>query len=180
MNDLELVSRFPHLFNVFTRGTVEMQFHLFQEPPPDAMISNVNLVPFVGDKWVIIQVDNTYWELPGGTREPNEPHTETLKRELLEEAGASLKSFRSLGAWLCHSSAELAYRPHLPHPDFYRFVSYGEVELVGKPLNPSDAEQVTCVELVTLQEAMRRFRSIDRDDFAELYELAAWARENHH
>ncbi|MCA0455137.1 MAG: NUDIX domain-containing protein [Chloroflexi bacterium] len=180
MSASDLASLYPHLFNVFTRGTVEMQFHLLQAPPPDAMISNVNLVPFVGDKWVIIQVDNTFWELPGGTREPYEPHTETLRRELLEEAGARLKDYRSLGAWLCHSSSPVPYRPHLPHPDFYRFVSYGEVELVGKPLNPSDAEQVTCVELVTLDEAVRRFHSIDRDDFAELYTLAAWARENHH
>lgn len=176
MMESDLHKRFPNLFNIVSRGFVEMQFHLFHEPPPDAMISNVNLVPYVGNKWLIIQVDNYFWELPGGTREPNERHVDTLRRELLEEAGASMRSFRSLGAWLCHSNAPQPYRPHLPHPDFYRFVSYGEVEIVGKPLNPSDGEQVTCVELVPLDEAIRRFQSTNRDDFAEIYALAAWTR----
>jgi 8-oxo-dGTP diphosphatase len=100
-----------------------------------------------------------------------------LKRELLEEAGVRLKSVNALGAWHCHSTAAQPYRPHLPHPDFYRYVSYGEVEIVGKPLNPSNAEQVTLVELVTLDEAIRRFKSIGRDDFAELYALAALMRD---
>ena len=93
-----------------------------------------------------------------------------------EEAGVRLKSANALGAWHCHSNAPQPYRPHLPHPDFYRYVSYGEFEIVGKPLNPSDAEQVTLVELVTLEEAIRRYKSIERDDFAELYALAAFIR----
>jgi len=173
----DLQSESPNLFNKTYREPVEMQFELWQKPPQDDLISNVNLVPYIGDKWLIIQVDHIYWELPGGTREPDEPHAETLKRELLEEAGVHLKSATSLGAWRCHSNAPQPYRPHLPHPDFYRYVSYGEVEIVGKPLNPSDAEQVTLVELVTLEEAIRRYRSIGRDDFAELYTLAALIRD---
>jgi 8-oxo-dGTP pyrophosphatase MutT (NUDIX family) len=175
MSDLH--SQFPHLFNTTYREPIQMQFELWQAPPQDDLISNVNLVPYVGDKWLIIQVDNTFWELPGGTREPNEPYAETLKRDLLEEAGVRVRSITSLGAWHCHSNAPKPYRPHLPHPDFYRYVSYGEVEIVGKPLNPSDAEQVTLVELVPLQEAIKRYRSIGREDFAELYALAAWARD---
>ena len=174
MSDLNV--QFPHLFNPTYREPVHMRFELCTTPPQDDLISNVNLVPYVGEKWLIIQVDHYYWELPGGTREPHEPHAETLRRELLEEAGAQLKSVTSLGAWHCHSNADKPYRPHLPHPDFYRFVSYGEVEIVSQPLNPSDAEHVTCVELVSLPEAVKRFKSIGRDDFAELYTLAAWMR----
>ena len=175
MSDLH--AQFPNLFNMTYRDPVEMQFELWQRPPQDDLISNVNLVPYIGDKWLIIQVDHIFWEVPGGTREPNEPHSETLKRELLEEAGVRLKSVTALGAWHCHSTAAQPYRPHLPHPDFYRYVSYGEVEIVGQPLNPSDAEQVTLVELVTLEEAIRRYKSIGRDDFAELYALTALVRD---
>lgn len=171
-------NQFPHLFNNVYREPVEMQFELWETPPQDDLISNVNLVPYVSDKWLIIQVDHYYWELPGGTREPDEPHAETLKRELLEEAGVRLKSINALGAWRCHSMAAQPYRPHLPHPDFYRYVSYGEVEIVGKPLNPGNAEQVTLVELVTLDEAIHRFKSIGRDDFAELYALTALMRDH--
>lgn len=178
MTDIQ--SQFPHLFNTTYRKPVEMQFKLWPIPPEDDLISNVNLVPYIGEKWLIIQVDHYYWELPGGTREPDEPFSDTLRRELLEEAGVRLKNITSLGAWHCHSFAEKPYRPHLPHPDFYRYVSYGEVEIVSKPLNPSDAEQVTLVELVTLEEAVRRYKSIGRDDFAELYALTAWHRDHYH
>ncbi len=176
MSDLH--SQYPHLFNETYRAPIQMHFELWQTPPQDELISNVNLVPYIGDKWLVIQVDHYYWELPGGTREPNEPHFETLKRELLEEAGVRLKNATPLGAWHCHSKAARPYRPHLPHPEFYRYVSYGEVEIVGKPLNPSDAEQVTLVELVSLQDAINRYKSIGRYDFAELYALAAWARDH--
>ena len=64
------------------------------------------------------------------------------RRELLEEAGAQLLTFELFGAWHCRSSAPAPYRPHLPHPESYRVVGYGEVALVGAPTNPPDGEQV--------------------------------------
>jgi 8-oxo-dGTP pyrophosphatase MutT (NUDIX family) len=170
---------YPDLFAPPNWGIpVVARFELLREAPPQNLISNVNVVPFVGDKCVIIHVASGYWEIPGGTLEPDEPHLDGVRRELLEEVGAKLLSFRPIGAWNCQSQTVQPYRPHLPHPHFYRLVGYGDVELVGAPLNPADGEQVTQVDVVTVEEAANRFHSIGRGDLADLYRLAAYLRSN--
>ena len=47
---------------------------------------------YVADGWL--------WELPAGKLEPNEPPLVTAQRELIEEAGVSARSWRSLGSYL--------------------------------------------------------------------------------
>ena len=163
----------PHLFRPVTDGPVQLTFEFRQTPPPFNLISNVNLIPFSGQRWVIIRLQSGEWEIPGGTLEPGEHYIEAIQRELSEEAGAHLITFETLGAWRCHSSASKPYRPHVPHPDFYRLVGYGQVELIGSPQNPAGGEQVALVEAVSLAEARQRFLSVNRPDLAELYQLVA-------
>ena len=98
-------------------------------------------------------------------------------RELIEEAGARLITFDPFGAWHCFSTAPKPYRPHLPHPEFYRVVGYGPVEIIGSPENPEGGEQVASVEFVPIEEAVQRFRDINRFELGELYQLAARVRE---
>ena len=102
---------------------------------------------------------------------------DAISRELVEEAGARLVTFELLGAWHCFSTASKPYRPHLPHPEFYRLVGYGAVEIIGNPENPEGGEQVASVEFVSIEKAVQRFRDINRFELAELYQLAARARE---
>src|SRR5580704_12012961 len=40
------------------------------------------------------------WELPAGKLEPHEPPAETVRRELIEEAGTSAHSWYPLGAYV--------------------------------------------------------------------------------
>ncbi len=163
---------FPNLFGSTSWGTVTCTFEPLNGMPPLDLISNVNLVPFEGDRWLILRLQTGEWEVPGGTLEPRESYLDAISRELIEEAGARLITFEPIGAWHCFSTAAKPYRPHLPHPEFYRLVGYGAVEIMGNPENPEDGEQVASVELVPLEEAIHRFRDINRFELAELYQLA--------
>ena len=170
-------SNFPNLFGSTSWGTVTCTFECLNQIPPLDRISNVNLVPFKGDRWLILRLQTGEWEVPGGTLEPGESYSDAISRELMEEAGARLKTFEPFGAWHCFSTAPKPYRPHLPHPEFYRLVGYGAVEITGNPENPEDGEQVASVDLVPIEEAVQRFRDINRFELAELYQLAARVRE---
>ena len=170
-------SNFPNLFADTNWGTVTCSFECCNEMPPLNLISNVNLVPFKGDRWLILRLQTGEWEVPGGTLEPGESYSDAISRELIEEAGARLITFEPLGAWHCFSTAPKPYRPHLPHPEFYRLVGYGAVEIIGNPENPESGEQVASVEFVPTEEAVQRFRDINRFELAELYQLAERIRE---
>ncbi len=135
-------------------------------------MANVNLVPYTSAGWVVLATGDGRLEIPGGTREPGESIEAALRRELMEEAGATLKSFKPFGVWDCVSTAEAPYRPHLPHPRFQRLVGVGRVELAREP-TIGDGEDVVEVLTVSLEEAQGRFRAIGRGDLADLYGLAA-------
>ncbi|GIP36053.1 NUDIX hydrolase [Paenibacillus sp. J2TS4] len=162
---------YPNLFQTYDWGQIISQFDVYS--PPESLISNVNIVPFLDEKCILIQLDNGHWEMPGGTLEPEEHYQSALIRELMEEAGARLVSpFIVFGAWKFVSSTDKPYRPHLPHPIYYRAVGYGDVELVSAPLIPEDGEKVVAVEAMTLLKAKQQFIESGRADLAELYELA--------
>ena len=168
-------SRYPDLFAPVTGvSTATFRGHFGTLGLTDARqaVSNVNVVPYTPAGWVVLVLRDGRTEVAGGTREPGESVMEALRRELLEEAGARLESFRPFGVWDCVSTAEAPYRPHLPHPRFQRLVGVGRVELVTKP-TIGDGEDVAEVLTVSLEEAQARFRAIGRGDLADLYGLAA-------
>jgi 8-oxo-dGTP diphosphatase len=171
---------FPHLAQetVWPWGPIRAAFELLDEPPPEHLISNVNLVPYIGDRWLIIRSEKG-WGITGGTLEPGEHYLDAIKRELLEEAGADLLNFTFFGAWHCYSLAPRPYRPHLPHPEFYRVVGYGEVAIVGSPQNPQDGEQIIEVSTFPIGEACRLLNGREDDGTAlgDIYRLAAFLRE---
>jgi 8-oxo-dGTP pyrophosphatase MutT (NUDIX family) len=172
------LNQYPALSKGIVWGFVENCFSLDYEVDT-ASVSNISIIPTVGDKYVVMKIDNGKWELIGGTLEPNEHHMEALEREVKEELGAELVDYTLFGCFKCHSSASEPYRPHIPHPHFVRLVGYGEVKIVGKPLNPPDGEQVIAVEAVDIDEAVKLFEEIGRSDIAELYMMAHQLKNGH-
>lgn len=175
MNSLNS-DQFPALSTSIHWGTVAAEFRL-NDIVDETLVSNVSIIPFVGDQVVVFQIDNGLWELPGGTLEPEEKYRDGLQREVMEELGAELLTYQVFGQFHCMASTSEPYRPHIPHPHFVRLLGYGEVELVGQPLNPVDGEQVITVELVGIGEAVKRFEEQSRYDIAEMYRLAYVLRE---
>lgn len=180
LNEIDL-SEYPALARPFRWkwGPIDATFEMLGEHPEDRLISNVRIVPFVGDRVVVLKMADGNWDHPGGTREPDEPYIETARRELLEEAGAKLISLTPFGLIRCHSHSEKPFRPHMAHPDFIHIVVTAEVELIGPPENPPDEfEQTDEVDSVTLDEAVSRF--LTREDggawLAEMYQLGARVR----
>lgn len=159
------------LSGVIRWGTVTARFCL-DGVTNEELISNISIIPVVGDQYVVMQLEDSRWELIGGTLEPEEAYMDGLRRELMEEIGAELISYHPFGHFQCTSTLEAPYRAHILHPHFVRLLGYGEVKLVSKPLNPADGEQVSLVELVDIDEAVRRFEEIGRHDIAEMYQLA--------
>ena len=171
----ERALKYAHLFQevVWPWGPARARFVPLDNAPPSHLIASVNLVPRIGDKWVMIRLMDGAWELPGGTLEPGEDHMGAARRELLEEVGARLVSFELVGAWECFSMADRPFRPHLPFPEYYRVVGVGNIEIVQPPTNPPGDEDIVLVESVPLATAVERFIAIGRHDLAEIYQLAA-------
>ncbi len=173
-------SQFPELCRekTYPWGPTRAVFELGVQPPAH-LISNINFVPFIGDQWLIVRHDRG-WGVTGGTLEPGETYLQAIGRELREEAGARMLSCHLVGAWHCHSLAAQPYRPHLPWPEFYRLLAYGQVERVGQPENPLGAEQIEEVAVLPLAEACRRLatKADDGAEQAEMYRLVAAIKES--
>lgn len=173
----QILSQFPNLSApIFWEwGPIEVQFELLPHDLDESLISNVRIVPFVGDECVVIQFDNGDWDHPGGTLEPGESYMDAARRELSEEAGAVLRSFEPFGVFNCHSLRDGPYQPHLPHPDFYHLIGYADVEITHAPTNPPDGETVIQVQLISPAAAGALFAERREDAgrwMAEMYLLA--------
>src|SRR5688500_12961609 len=88
------------------------------EVPERSHTSNVHVVPFVGDNCVLVHTMESSWATPGGSLLENEEINTAIERELAEEIGGKPLRYELSGAWESSTTAEEAYRPCLPHPNF--------------------------------------------------------------
>ncbi|WKL00567.1 hypothetical protein Q0F98_26555 [Paenibacillus amylolyticus] len=71
--------QFPALSTSIHWGIIEAEFRL-NDIVDEKLVSNISIIPFVGDQCVVFQLDNGDWELPGGTLEAGEQYMDGLKR----------------------------------------------------------------------------------------------------
>ena len=150
------VKRFPELEQTTQFEWGAMSFE--SKVPSEDLVSNVTVVPFVGNRCILIFTKEWGWMIPGGTLEPGETYEAAARRELLEEAGAELLGFTPIFAIRHESKMTTPYREHLPFPIFYRIVGFGDARIVGEPTNPLGGEEVLKVELLDVQDAVKTVR----------------------
>ena len=146
---------------------------------PSALVSRVRVVPFLGDERCVLPRSAEFgWMVPGGTCEPGETPLETAVREMREEIGATLISYRPIGADWCVSSGP-PYRPHLPHPESCMVYGWGDVELDvlgGIPDHVDDGETILEVRAMSVTEAISLLLAEGNDEGAAVVRLAAGDR----
>lgn len=176
MSSLFTAEGFPVLHNFqLSWGAATGYFRFSRTLPAEDMISSIRLAPYTQDGWLIVNLTNGEWEIPGGTREPNEDFETTIRREMLEEAGAEIINYQPMGYFDMHSAAAEPYRPHLPHPRFYILILFGEVKRVGE-IQPAKGEPIIGTEIVAPDKVFSNFRTMNRPDIGELYKLAGLLR----
>jgi len=97
-------TKYPTLHTRIEWGSIRARFHL-SNTFDEALVSNVSIIPYSGDKYIVIQLEGGMWELPGGTINKQETYMDGLRREVMEELGGELRSYTIFGHFVCESTA---------------------------------------------------------------------------
>lgn len=111
-------------------------------------------------------IDDTLWEVPAGTREPDEPIEECARRELLEETGYHAAKWTGLG-YLYASPGVLDEKLHL-------FVAEDLTPGPARPEADEDLEPVT----LRFDEAIRMCLDGEIKDAKTITALLLWERRS--
>lgn len=109
---------------VWLNGAVRLQIgsYVSLEPPPMAFVAAARSIVFRSDEVLVMRNADEWHVLPGGGCEAGETPTQTLSRELLEEAGLRIKKPHQLGFMHLHHVT--------PKPHGYGFLYPDSLSLV--------------------------------------------------
>jgi 8-oxo-dGTP pyrophosphatase MutT (NUDIX family) len=96
--------------------------------PPTDLVTSVRCIVLHGDDVLVMRNKDGRHIWPGGRREGTETSEETVRRELLEEAGCSVSSPVYLGfLYLRHLAPKPEAYPYL-YPDFFQLIYAAQCE----------------------------------------------------
>ena len=144
------------------------------EIPPDDYTSNVHVVPFIGDRVVLLHTKESGWGPSGGTLLEGEALEATIARELYEEIGGVVTHFELFGQWDSSTSAATPYRPWLPHPNFAIALGWADIIITEQSSDDGGVEMESILEVVILpiKQAAERLEANGKPHLAALYQLA--------
>ena len=147
---------------------LEVSDYLCSEAPPPDLVSSVRAIVFKEDRVLVMRnLDGTHI-VPGGRVEEGESFEETLRRELIEEAGMEVRVGGQIGlVHLRHTTPRPENYP-FPYPDFLWPVYVASV--VGlRPDAKVDDDYEIGSQLLPLQEV----RSLGLEDYEKAFLEAA-------
>ena len=113
---------------VWDKMSLEYAYYVSSEPPPSQYVSSVRAIVFQGDSVMVIRGDRgQFYIIPGGRMENNESPEETLRREILEETGWTLKGLTILGFMHFHHLGPRPASYLYPYPDFIWLIYTAQV-----------------------------------------------------
>ena len=108
---------------------LSIRTYLGSKSPPLEYVTSVRCVLLHKEAVLVVHsTDGTYHILPGGRREDNESVKETLRREVLEEAGWTIKGESLLGFMHFHHLSPKPEGYTYPYPDFFQLVFRAQAE----------------------------------------------------
>ena len=132
---------------VWRRGTIRLRIdsYLSPEPAPSFYVTSVRSVVLRGDDVLTVRNADEWHVLPGGRRERGETAEQTLRREVLEEAGLRIKRPVQLGFMHLHHVTPQPSGYEFLYPDFLWLVYVSEAVAVdgrGRVVDDYEEEAV--------------------------------------
>ena len=119
---LEPLTPFAEATVEWTIGTLRLACYLTQNVPPLHYVMSARAVVTDGQSVVVVEDPEKKYVLPGGRLEKGETPEDAMRREVLEETGWSVTSFRQIG--ILHYRHVQPKREGWPdsNPDFLQIV----------------------------------------------------------
>jgi 8-oxo-dGTP pyrophosphatase MutT (NUDIX family) len=126
---------------VWGRDPLRITAYLGREVPPLDYATSVRSLVFREDALLVLRNRDGLHIMPGGRREAGETLEETLRREVLEETGWTLRAPIMLGFMHFHHLSPKPPGYPYPHPDFIQVVHMAEAaDYVPDARLPDDYE----------------------------------------
>jgi 8-oxo-dGTP pyrophosphatase MutT (NUDIX family) len=106
---------------------LRFSWYLTPDQPPAALVTSVRAIVLRDDMVLVLrEPDGRPYIVPGGHCEAGESHEETVRREVLEEAGWALGPLAPLGCYNLHNLGPEPPRNRYPYPDSFHTIYAAE------------------------------------------------------